>query len=197
MIRTLATSATFALAIALPAQAQDAPPMTPEQQAMMQAYIAAGTPGWQHADLASSVGEYDLAIRGWDAPGAQPTSDKGTATRSMILDGRVMVEQVKASIHGQAFTGHGMVGYDNVSGKWWQTWNDSMSTGIAVSQGDCDEHASCTFKRSWNDPVTKKAVDSRFTSRRTSPTTEVFEMYGAGANGKEFKMMEMTYTRKK
>ena len=197
MIRTLATAATFAFAIALPALAQDAPLMTPEQQAMMQAYIAAGTPGRQHADLASSVGEYDLAIRGWDAPGAPPTNDKGTATRSMILGGRVLVEQVQSSMHGQAFTGHGMVGYDNVSGKWWQTWNDSMSTGIAVSQGDCDEHDACTFKGSWNDPVTKKAVDARFTSRWTNPDTQSVEMYGPGADGKEFKMMEMTYTRKK
>lgn len=193
-IRTLATALT--LALALPAFAQDAPQMTPEQAAMMQAYIAAGTPGEQHAALAAAVGDYDLAIRSWDTPDAPPSEETGTATRSMILDGRVMVEQVQAKMHGQPFNGHGMTGYDNVSGKWWSTWNDSMSTGVMVSEGDCDEHGSCTFAGSWNDPITNSKVNARFTNRWTGPTTEVFEMYGPGPDGEEYKMMEMTYTKR-
>ena len=35
----------------------------------------------------------------------------------------------------------------------------------------------------------------RMTCRWTSPTTQIFEMYGPGKDGKEMKMMEMTYTR--
>jgi len=194
MLRKLAFAVT--LALSLPALAQDAPAMSPEQQAMMDAYIAAGTPGAQHAALASAVGEYDLAIRSWDAPGATPGDETGRATRSMILGGRVLVEQVEATMHGMPFTGHAMVGYDNVTGKWWQTWNDSMSTGVMTSQGDCNDHGSCTFHGSWNDPVTKKAVDARFTSKWTDARTEVFEMYGPGPDGTEYKMMEMTYTRR-
>ena len=55
------------------------------------------------------------------------THGRGTATRSMILDGRVMVEKAESKMYGQPFTGHGMQGYDNVTGKHWGTWNDSMS----------------------------------------------------------------------
>lgn len=193
-IRTLATALAFALA--LPAFAQDAPQMTPEQAAMMQAYVAAGTPGAQHATLAAAAGDYDLAIRSWDAADAPPSEETGTATRSMILDGRVMVEHVKAQMHGQPFTGHGMTGYDNVSGKWWSTWNDSMSTGVMLSEGSCDAQGACTFTGSWNDPVSKGKVAARMTSHWTSPTTEQFEMYGPGADGKEYRMMEMTYTKR-
>ena len=171
MLRTLAVAVTLALAV--PAFAQEAP-MTPEQEAAMQAYMAAGAPGAPHAALASSVGDYTLAI----------------------LDGRVLVEQVQASMHGMPFTGHGMVGYDNVTGKWWQTWNDSMSTGVMLSHGDCDEHGSCTFEGSWTDPVTKRTMQSRFTNRWIDADTEVFEMYGPAADGTEYKMMEMTYTRR-
>jgi hypothetical protein len=36
----------------------------------------------------------------------------------------------------------------------------------------------------------------RMTTRWTSPTTQVFEMYGPGKDGNEMKMMEMTYTKK-
>ena len=129
-------------------------------------------------------------------PGGPPMEEAGTATRAMALDGRVRVESVSSKMMGAPFTGHGMLGYDNVTGKYWSTWNDSMSTGLMVSEGTCDDSRACTFTGSWNDPVKKGPVTARMTTRWTSPTTEVFEMYGPGRDGKEMKMMEMTYTKK-
>ncbi len=200
MLRTVVSTLAAALAassLSLPAFAQEAPPdQAADQAAMMQAYVAAGTPGKQHAQLASTAGDYDLVVRSWDAPGAPPSDETGTATRAMALGGRVLVEQVSSKMHGQPFDGHGMTGYDNVSGKWWSTWNDSMSTGVMLSEGECDDAGACTFHGSWNDPVSKRPVAARFTTRWSSPTTEVFEMYGPAPDGKEFKMMEMTYTRR-
>lgn len=197
MIRTLAC--TLALA-ALPVSAllaQDAPPeMSPEEAAMMAAYQKAGAPGPQHAALAKTAGSYDLAIRSWNAPGAEPVASTGTATRSMALDGRVMVEDMQSEMYGQPFTGHGMHGYDNVTGRHWSTWNDSMSTGLMVADGTCDEAGACSFTGSWNDPVTKGKVTARMTTKWTSPNVEVFEMYSPGPDGKEMKMMEITYTKR-
>lgn len=197
MHRTLASALLpLSLAAALPAVAQDAPPqMSPEEAAMMQAYQQAGAPGAPHAALAKMAGDYTLSIRSWNAPDAPPTVETGTATRSMVLGGRVLVEQVQSQMYGQPFTGHGMHGYDNVSGKHWATWNDSMSTGLMVSEGSCDDAGTCSFTGSWNDPVTKGKITARMTSRWTSPTVELFEMYGPGPDGQEMKMMEITYTR--
>lgn len=196
MIRTLA-ALPLALAFALPALAQEgAPEMTPEQKAEMEAYQKAGTPGAPHQQIAKAVGAYNLAIKSWHTPDGPPMAETGTATRTMALDGRVLVEDINATMMGQPFTGHGMHGYDNVTGKHWSTWNDSMSTGLMVSEGTCDAAGACTFTGSWNDPVKKSKVNSRMTTKWTSPTTEVFEMYGPGKDGKEFKMMEITYTKK-
>jgi hypothetical protein len=172
------------------------PEMTAEQKAEMEAYMKAGTPGAPHKALAATVGTYDVSSKSWQAAGAPPMEEKGTVTRSMALDGRVLVEEFKGSMMGMPFTGHGMRGYDNVTGKYWSTWMDSMSTGMMVSHGTCDAKNACTFTGSWNDPIKKGPVTSRMTSRWTSPTTEIFEMYGPGKDGKEFKMMELTYTRK-
>lgn len=172
------------------------PEMTDEQKAEMAAYMAAGTPGAPHQKLAAMAGDYDLLIKSWHEPGGPAMESTGTATRSMALDGRVMVEEVKSSMMGMPFTGHGMSGYDNVTGKYWATWNDSMSTGVMVSEGTCDESGACTFTGSWNDPIKKAPVQARMTSRWTSPTVEVFEMHGPGKDGKEMKMMEITYTKK-
>jgi len=173
------------------------PEMTAQQKAMMAAYTAAGTPGAQHAALAKMAGDYDLKITSWEAPGQPPTVEKGTSTRKMIMGGRVLVEDTQSSMHGQPFTGHGMQGYDNVSGKYWGTWNDSMSTGMMASEGSCDDKGACTFTGSWNDPVTKGKVNARMTTRWTDANTELFEMFGPGQDGKEMKMMEITYQKKK
>lgn len=198
MYRTLAsTLLPLSLLAALPVLAQDAPPkMSPEEAAMMQAYQEAGMPGAPHAALAEMVGTYDLSIRSWHSPDAPPTVEAGTATRSMVLGGRVMVEDVQSQMHGQPFTGHGMHGYDNVSGKHWSTWNDSMSTGVMVSEGDCSDDGACTFTGSWNDPVTKGKINARMTTKWTSPDVQLFEMFAPGPDGKEARMMEITYTRR-
>jgi hypothetical protein len=107
-----------------------------------------------------------------------------------------MVEDVNGSMMGMPFKGHGMTGYDNVSMKYWSIWTDSMSTGVMVSEGTCDAKNSCTFTGSWNDAIKKAPVKARMTTRWTSPTVEVFEMHAPGKDGKEMKMMEITYTKK-
>jgi hypothetical protein len=187
---------TVVLSVPAAAQQQKPPERTPEQKAEMDAYMKAGTPGEPHKKLAATAGSYTLRVKSWHEPGGPPMEETATATRSMALDGRVLVEELKGTMMGMPFTGHGMTGYDNVTGKYWSTWMDSMSTGLMVSEGTCDAKNACTFTGSWNDPIKKGAVKHRMTSRWTTPTTEVFEMYAPGKDGKEMKMMEITYTKK-
>lgn len=193
--RALVPAAAALVALSTIAQAQP-PEMTPEQKAEMEAYMKAGTPGAPHKAMAGTVGTYEAKVKSWHEPGKPPMEETGTATRAMTLDGRVLVEDFKGSMMGMPFTGHGMRGYDNVTGKYWSTWTDSMSTGLMVSEGTCDAKNACSFTGTWNDAVKKAPVTSRMTTRWTSPTTEVFEMYGPGRDGKEMKMMEITYTKK-
>jgi Protein of unknown function (DUF1579) len=197
--RTIFAVAAMALPIGLVLGQAEKPQMqmTPEQKAEMEAMMKAGTPGAQHQALAASAGTYDLKVKSWHDAAAPAMEETGTAKRSMMLDGRVMFEELTSSMMGTPFTGHGMMGYDNVTGKYWSTWNDSMSTGLMVSEGTCDAQGkTCTFIGHWNDPVKKAPVKARMTTRWTSPTTQIFEMFGPGKDGKEMKMMEITYTKK-
>jgi hypothetical protein len=199
LCRNLASLTLAALLLSAPLLAQDAskaPEMTPEQKAEMEAYMKAGTPGPEHKRLASTAGIYDVKMKNWHEPGGPATEETGSATRMMALDGRILVEQFQGTMMGSPFTGHGMTGYDNVTGKYWSTWNDSMSTGLMVSEGTCDAQMACTFTGSWNDAIKKAPVKTRMTTRWTNPTTEVFEMYGPDKKGAEMKMMEITYSRK-
>ncbi len=108
-----------------------------------------------------------------------------------------MMESMNSKMMGQPFTGHGMRGFDNVTGKHWSTWNDSISTGLMTTTGSCDEKDACSFSGSWVDPVSKKTITSRLVSHWSGADAETFEMFGPGPDGKEFKMMEITYTRQK
>lgn len=188
---------TLALLLSGPVAAQEAsaPPMTPEMQAMMAAYQKAGTPGAEHKQLASMAGNYDLSVKSWHTPDGPPTTETGTATRKMILGDRVMVEEVSSQMMGQPYSGQGLHGFDNVTGQYWSTWSDSMSTGLMVSNGSCDANMTCAYTGTYHDPVSKQLQTTRMTTRWTDKNTEVFEMHGPGPNGKEVKMMEITYKK--
>jgi hypothetical protein len=197
MFRHHAVSMTALALLSANAIAQDTgatPP--PDMQAMMEAFQKAGTPGAEHGKLAAMAGNYDLTVKSWHSPDAPPATDTGTATRRMILGNRVMVEEVTSQMMGQPYSGQGLHGYDNVTGKYWATWNDSLSTGLMVSEGTCDANLSCTYTGTYHDPVSKQRQTARMTSRWTDARTEVFEMYGPGPGGKEGKMMEITYRKR-
>jgi len=86
---TLLTEAAVFLSVPAPAQQGGGEPqMTPEQQAEMEAYQKAGTPGAPHQALTATVGKYSIKSKSWHEPGAPAMEDTGTATRTMALDGR-------------------------------------------------------------------------------------------------------------
>ena len=191
--------AVLALAVcvaALPAGAQE-PQMSEQDKAMMEAMMKAGAPGKEHQWLASKAGSWAFAGKFWMNPAAPPMESTGTVERAAILDGRVLAETVKSSFMGAPFEGHGMSGYDNVKKQFWGTWNDNMSTALMVSWGTCDGSGKCSFKTSVTDPMTGEARESRMESWEEGPDKEMFQAYDKGPDGKEFKTMELTYTRKK
>src|SRR5687768_11339230 len=157
----LCCCAVLALAFAVPAVADahsegKPPQMSAEEQAMMKAWQEASAVNEQHKQLAAGAGKWKSKVSMTMKPGDTPMTSEGVATRSMAMDGRVLVESFEGSFMGQPFKGHGMFGYDNVTGKYWSTWNDNMSTGIMLSQGTADEKGVVTLTGEVMDPMTKK-----------------------------------------
>jgi hypothetical protein len=178
--RPLGLALLAALALVAPIAAQDpgAGEMTPEQKAMMEAWMKASTPGAPHAQLAASAGTWDVASTWWMEPGKEPEKSTGTAERTMILGGRVMVEKFNGSMMGQPFEGMGTTGFDNVSQKYWSTWMDSMSTGMMMSTGTC-EGSKCEFTGTYNDAMTGGQQTMRMVSEHGADS-ETMVMYGPG-----------------
>jgi uncharacterized protein DUF1579 len=162
----------------------------------MDAMMKAGTPGPQHAELAKGAGAWTFTGKFWMDPAKPPMEASGTAERTIMLDGRVLAEVVHSEMMGMPFEGHGMAGYDNTLGKYWSTWMDNMSTGFMVQWGTCDG-TTCNFTGEYADPVTRKLKKNRSVMRHEGTDKEVMEGYETGPDGKEYKSMELVFTRKK
>src|SRR5437868_13230878 len=197
------TALLLAAAVALAGRAQDAgtkpagqPQMSPEEQAAMEKYMQAATPGPEHQKLAKLAGKWKLQFTSWFAPGAAPQKSEGTAEFKTILGGRYVQQEVKGDMSGHPFEGIGTMGFDNVTKERFATWTDSMSTGLMVMRGKCPADAKkCTTKGHMSDAIAGKEVPFSETTTMTDDDHFTFELRRPGPDGKQFNMMEIVYTR--
>ena len=184
------------LLCAAAALAEEAKQPSPQEQAMMEKYMKAASPGPEHKAMAKMAGKWNLKVTAWMAPGAPPQTSNGTAEFKTIMDGRYLQQDAHGDMGGQAFEGHGIEGYDNVTHERWGTWVDNMTTGVMVMKGRCKADAKkCTTSGKMSDAIAGKAVPVSTTMTMKDDNTMVFEMNAPGPDGKPFKTMEIVYTR--
>jgi hypothetical protein len=98
-----------------------------------------------------------------------------------------------------AFEGMGVIGYDNFRQQYVTGWVDNMNTAVFTSTGKADPSGKTfTFTGKADVPgLNKKDVSHRsvLTFQGNDRITE--EMFSPGPDGKEFKTMEITYSRAK
>jgi hypothetical protein len=169
-----------------------------DSAAMMKAWQEYATPGETHKMLAMDNGNWTTESTMWMRPGdPKPTKTTMTATSKMILGGRYQEATYSGMMMGQPFEGKSTVGYDNASKKIVSTWVDNMGTGIMYMTGSYDGTSkTMELKGDCTDPMTGKVKPIRETFTIVDDNTRKMEMFDT-ANGKEFKSMEMTMTRKK
>jgi hypothetical protein len=168
-----------------------------DMQAEMEVYRKLGTPGASHQLLAAMAGSWETKMKSWMGPDAPPMESKGTSEQKMILGGRYLQQEFAGDMMGNPFSGIGIMGYDNHTKKYVSTWIDTMSTGIFFFEGTAArEGKTITQESQYDDPV-RGPMAYRAETRMVDDNTMVFEMYGTEKGGKEAKMMEITYTRKR
>ncbi len=161
----------------------------------MQAMMAYSTPGDIHKMLAKSAGSWSATLSMWMQPDTKPVSSTASCVNEMILGGRYLQAKNKGVFMGQPFEGIGLTGYDNAKKQFISTWVDNMGTGIMTMTGSWDEASkSIKYSGMMVDPTTSKDVPVREVWRFLDDNNQVMEMY-ASSNGKEFKTMEVKYTR--
>jgi hypothetical protein len=190
----------FLVLVSASAFADEAKPAAKEPSAaekeMMEKYTKAATPGPEHQQMAKMAGKWKLQVVAWMAPGAPPMKSEGTAEFRTILGGRYLEQEVHGSMGDQPFEGRGLEGFDNITKTRFGTWVDSMGTGPMVMKGKCAAGAkTCMLKGKVSDALAGKEVAVSETITIKDDNTFTFEMQGPGPDGKQFKTLEIVYTR--
>ena len=172
--------------------------MDPKMAAMMEKMKEYSTPNENHKVLQALAGNWDYKLSMWMSPDAKPEESSGTSSNEWIMDGRFLQQNVSGTSMGQPFSGMGLIGYDNLKKTYQTVWLDSMGTGMmtGASSFDADKkvfsesgHMSCPMiggDRAYRTVTALKDNDHYS-----------YEMYMTDPeSNKEFKTMEINYTRK-
>lgn len=176
---------------------QESKKMSAEEQAAMDAWMKAATPGEAHAALEPFVGSWKVRVTSWPAPGAPPSTSTGSAEAEWILGKRFLKEEFEGEFMGMPFEGLGITGYDNTRKQYRSFWIDNFGTTMLIMTGaSTDGGKTFVYTGEMDDVVQGKTVSFRNTAKVVDADTHVMEMHGPDPSGKEFKMMEIVYSRK-
>lgn len=179
-----------------PAQEGGKPAQKATDPEQMQKYMQAGAPGEMHRLLNQSIGSWEAKTTAWMTPGAPPQESTGFAVVTGVMSGRFTRTAYTGSLGAMPFMGEGLYGYNNATRSFESTWIDSMTTGMLVMKGAYDAaKKELTWTGSYTDPIDAKVHKVRSVERTIDADTRISEMYGEGPDGKEFKTLEIRYSR--
>jgi hypothetical protein len=170
----------------------------PDSATMMKNWQDYMTPGDVHKMMAKWDGTWNGEVTMWMYPGAPEQKSKSTAVNKMIMNGLYQEGNHSGDMMGMPFNGKSTVAYDNHRKEFVSTWIDNMGSGIMVLKGPWDEATkTISLKGTMVDPGTKQDTDVRETFKVVDDNTQEMEMFVMMPDGKEFKTMNIKYTRKK
>lgn len=201
-MRKLSTLLVLSLLIASAALAADTPQAADKaaaQKAAMEAMTRAATPGDAHKKLNAMVGTFDAKVKMWMEPGAPPVESTGKAVNDWVLGGRFVQQRFDGTFMNMPYSGIGYIGYDNIRHMYVGTWMDTMSTSMMTSSGGQPDATGkkWQFSAMGMDPVSGEPVNFDEQMTMIDKDHQLFEMFGPGPDGTQYKMMEISYTRKK
>ena len=178
------------------AMAKDKEPAQMDMQAMMDTYKKLATPGEPHKQFASLTGSWSTKTKEWMEPDKPPMESTGSAEMRMLLGGRFLQQEFTGDMMGQPYSGIGVSAYDNLRKKYVSTWMDTMGTGVFVMEGTASADGKTITLRGQHDEPGGGQMTHRAVWKIVDSNTQTFGMYGTHNQGKEMKIMEITYTRK-
>ncbi len=154
------------------------------------------TPSRAHKRLDVFAGVWAARMSLWMDPSRPPTSE-GTFEQKWILDGRFLQQTYQGEFMGRPFSGVGYLGYDNYLKRYISTWMDSAGTTIYTRTGKFDDAGkTLTLTGEIDDYVRGTSIPVRDRMVVVGPSEFVFETWEPGPDGKDYKVMEVRYTRK-
>ncbi len=170
-------------------------PMDAASQAMMATWQAYASPNDNHKMLDPLVGTWSQVVKWWMTPDSQPETSKGMTETTWVMGGRYLQHSAKGTSMGQPFEGMGLTGFDNGKQAYQTIWMDNMGTGMMIGEGTYDPgKKTLTDQGRFTDPMIGQR-SYRGVITFIDDDHHSYEMYVADEKGKEFRMMEIVYTR--
>ena len=153
-------------------------------------------PGKEHQLLKQMEGSWEALIKTPGEPGKGAMEFKGSETCKLSHNGLWLIEDFKADLGGQPFTGHGVYGYDPAKKKYVGVWVDSMQDFLGQNEGQFDSSGKVwTMTMDSKDP-SGKAMKIKMVTEFKDKDHHTFTMSAPGEGGKEMAIMTIEYTRK-
>jgi hypothetical protein len=165
---------------------------------MMELWQKMSTPGEAQKKLDAFVGSWNVKSTASTDPSKPPEVTDATSENRWVLGGRYVEQRYEGKLMGQPFSGIGYTGYDNYKKKYVGTWMDSASTQVLFTTGSFDAAGKVLSMSGKQDDFTRgESVTVREKATLVSHDEMLFEMWGPGPDGKDYKVLELRYTRKK
>ena len=154
-------------------------------------------PGEHHRVLGKLAGSWNMAVKYRMSADSPVVESKGTCERKWILGNRFVLEEFDGGSLALPFQGLAIYGYDAFDKKYTSVWVDTTNTAMTTSAGTCQEDCRViAFVGRHGDPWSGTKKPSRGVTRFVNDDQHVLELYEPDREGKEFKVLEITYTRK-
>jgi uncharacterized protein DUF1579 len=152
--------------------------------------------------LGQLAGDWYYTAAIWAVPGAEPRRTTGTVTNQMVMENRFLSSKVGGflDLGGQKvlLTGQGYLGYDNSKKSFTSVWFDTMTTGMMIGGGQYDKKDNAIKETGqFTNPLTGR--EERFRSELQFTDAENYKrtIFVIGKSGKESKLMEFDYSKRK
>ncbi len=168
-----------------------------DSESMIDTWVEYAMPGQHHQVLRRLVGSWKTAIKYRMNSESPVVESEGTCERKWILGNRFVLEEFDGGNLGMPFQALAIYGYDTFEKKYTSVWVDTTSNAMTRSFGICqDECKVITFTGRHGDPWSGSMRTSRGVTRLVDDNKHVLELYEPDSTGTEFKVLEITYTRK-
>jgi hypothetical protein len=179
------------------APAEDRKDAAPDEKALMEAMMKAGTPGEPHKHLAALAGSWDLTLKMWLDPSKPASESRATSEAKIIMGGRYLEEKVTGEFGGMQFLGQGLTAYENLQKKYTFVWIDNMGTGVSTATGSYDaDKKTYTYQGEEIDPLSGKKLKTKSVTHVIDKDRYEMDMFKE-VGGQEVKVMHIDAVRKK
>ena len=172
------------------------PAMHEMDPALLEKMMKYAAPGQEHHKFVESAGSYSVACKMFEGPGSAPRKMEGNSESKAILGGRFLQESFKGDMMGMPFEGQLLLGFNNLEQQYFAIWVDTWGTGFSLAQGKAAADGTVELRGEMRDALTPEGRPFRHVVKHKDKDHYTVELWDTMPDGKEWKTMEMEYSRK-